>query len=114
MPEHNGFAPNGLTSASAQASVNAPEGRGGEGSRRSAEREVVSYLGVATLPDGSVSQVDLVDLSAAGGRLIADSAFSPEGEFVLKVPETGAGFIAEVVWQKGATFGVRFLRPSGD
>ena len=82
-------------------------------SRRSSEREVVSYLGIAMIKNKPPIQVNLIDLSAEGARLIADVQFKPEGEFILKVPETGAGFVSEVVWQENATYGVRFLRPSG-
>lgn len=85
-----------------------------QSSRRSSEREVVSYLGIVVVKDQDLKQVNLVDLSAEGARMVADESFNPDGEFVLKVPETGASFVSEVVWKTDATFGIRFLRPGKD
>lgn len=104
MSELNESAPNDpVTSAAAQ--MQEAE------SRRSTEREVVSYLGIASYGDGDLTQVSLVDLSALGARMVAPAGFEPEKEFVLKVPETGACFLSEVAWRNEKTFGVRFLRP---
>lgn len=81
------------------------------GSRRSNEREVVSYLGMVSYGDGELAQVNLVDLSAVGARMVAPPGFQPETDFVLKVPETGACFLSEIAWRNGTTFGIRFLKP---
>ena len=89
-------------------------GPGPEASRRVVERAVVSYLGIAIQKGDQFAQVNLVDLSAEGARLVADADFDPQREFVLKVPETGAAFVSEVVWKDKQTYGIRFLRPSKD
>jgi hypothetical protein len=79
--------------------------------RREAERDLVSYLGIASYGDGETFQVELTDLSALGARLISREKFDPPAEFVLKIPETGACFLSELLWNDGTACGVRFLKP---
>lgn len=79
--------------------------------RRSAERNAVSYFGVLSFGDQIVFQVDLVDLSARGARMITPPDCDPPDEVVLKIPETGACFLSEIVWRNGCTYGVRFMSP---
>ncbi|MEM9062358.1 MAG: PilZ domain-containing protein [Pseudomonadota bacterium] len=83
-------------------------------SRRSVERNVVSYFGIVRDMEGDAVQVDLVDLSANGARMIAPRGYHPPEKLNLRVPETGACFQAEIAWQRGQTFGLRFLSPPND
>ncbi|MEM7210528.1 MAG: PilZ domain-containing protein, partial [Pseudomonadota bacterium] len=76
---------------------------------RSADRNVVSYFGIITCDRSDPVKVELVDLSAEGARMVAPSDFDPADSFVLKIPETGACFTAEIAWRNGATFGVKFV-----
>lgn len=83
-------------------------------SRRAAERDAVSYFGILSFGDQKVFQVNLVDLSAMGARMIAPKDCEPPDEVVLKIPETGACFLSEIAWRNGSTFGVRFMSPLPD
>ncbi len=79
--------------------------------RRALERDAVSYLGIASYGDDVRLQVELLDLSAQGARMVVKEAFEPPSEFVLKIPETGACFLADIIWQDGSTLGVHFISP---
>ena len=88
-----------------------PSGAQAGESRRAAERDAVSYFGVLSFGDQKIFQVDLVDLSAMGARMIVPPDCEPPDDVVLKIPETGACFLSEVAWRNGSTFGVRFINP---
>ena len=88
----------------------APVPAGGtETSRRSSERNVVSYFGIVMCDEDTPVKVELVDLSAEGARMVAPQTFDPVDRFILKIPETGACFTSEVAWRNGATFGIKFI-----
>ncbi|MEL7468054.1 MAG: PilZ domain-containing protein [Pseudomonadota bacterium] len=84
------------------------------GSRRSEGRNVVSYFGIIENGDGNVMQVNLVDLSANGARMVLPKDYEPPKQIILRVPETGASFLAEVVWQQERTCGLKFMNPNND
>ena len=79
--------------------------------QRAVERDLVSYLGIASYGDSQTFQVELTDLSAQGARMVSQGDFAPPTDFVLKIPETGACFLSELSWQDGRACGVRFLKP---
>ena len=111
MPETNQDHSQSSSVAGEEAQI-APTTRSPDASsRRALERDAVSYLGIASYGDSVRLQVELLDLSAQGARMVVTEAFEPPSEFVLKIPETGACFLADVIWQEGSTIGVHFISP---
>lgn len=93
-------------SAEAPPSAGLPSSRS---EKRAGERNVVAYFGVVTAPGHDPAQVDLVDLSALGARMVVKPGFKTPEPFELKVPETGARFNCEIAWRTDNTIGVKFV-----
>ena len=63
--------------------------------------------------DGSFAnkECELVDVSESGAKLLLDPTTAvPLSFWLIRVPKSPAKLLCDVIWQRGRTLGVKFIR----
>lgn len=97
------------------ARFDAPEPPRASTNKRSSERRNVYRFGRVVLPDRSMLNCIIKDISEGGAKVVLDGAITVPPRVLLKIDQTGENKRAYVVWQKDAEIGLQFVvdEPTG-
>ncbi len=95
------------------AQFDAPEAPRGSRDKRTSPRHTIYRFARLVLPDRSVMNCIMKDVSAGGAKVVIEGNVAMPQRVLLKVDQTGETKRARVAWQNETEVGLQFLAENG-
>jgi len=99
--------------AASAAQFDAPEAARPSRNKRASERQTVYRFARLVLPDRSVVNCIMKDVSTGGAKIVLEGNIAMPQRVLLKVDQTGQTKRARVAWQNETEVGLQFIAEPG-